>query len=105
MGDNHQEGGHFVVPFNTLRNVAVGLLVLTVLTVATARMHLGALAAPIAFLIAFIKAMLVMSYFMGLKFDAKMNRWIFATGFFFLALLYAFSVMDIWTRVVQTNTL
>ena len=103
--NNHQEGGHFIVPFNTLRNVAIGLLVLTVLTVATAQLHLGWAAAPIAFLIAFIKAMMVMMYFMGLKFDAKLNRLIFAMGFIGLALLYLFCAIDIFTRVIEKSTL
>jgi cytochrome c oxidase subunit 4 len=104
-GHDHQEGGHFVVPFHILRNVAAGLLVLTLLTVVTARMHLGWAAAPIAFLIASIKAYMVMAYFMGLKYDSRMNRWIFATGFFFLAVLYTFCASDIWTRIQQFNTL
>ena len=102
--DNH-EGGHFVVPFQVLQNVAIGLLVLTVLTVATAQLHLGWAAAPIAFLIAFIKAMLVMSYFMGLKFDAMLNRVIFGAGFVFLGVLYIFCATDIWTRILEKSTL
>jgi cytochrome c oxidase subunit 4 len=93
------------LPFSILRNVAVTLLILTVITVATAQLKLGALAAPIAFLIAFIKAMLVMMYFMGLKYDEKLNRMIFATGFIFLALLFAFSAIDIWTRIAQQSPL
>ena len=101
----HQEGGHFVVPYTTLRNVALALLALTVLTVATAQLHLGWAAAPIAFLIAFIKAMLVMAYFMGLKFDAALNRLIFASGFFFLFVFYFFSALDIFTRIKEISTL
>lgn len=101
--DNHDE--HFIIPFSILRNVAVGLLILTVLTVAAARMHLGAFEGPVAFTIAFVKAMLVMSYFMGLKYDTKSNRWIFACGFIFLGLLFFFCSLDIWTRVLELNTL
>jgi cytochrome c oxidase subunit IV len=102
---NSHEGGHFVVPFHILRNVAIALLCLTVLTVATAQLHLGWAAAPIAFLIAFIKAMMVMMYFMGLKFDVVLNRLIFGFGFFFLAVLYIFVGIDIWTRILEKNTL
>lgn len=100
---NNQE--HHIIPFSILRNVAVALLILTVITVATAQLKLGVLAAPIAFLIAFVKAMLVMMYFMGLKYDEKLNRMIFATGFIFLALLFAFSAIDIWTRIAQQSPL
>jgi cytochrome c oxidase subunit 4 len=97
---------HHIIPFSILRNVCVALLVLTVLTVFTARfVHLGILAAPVAFLIAFVKAMLVMMYFMGLKYDTRMNRLIFGCGFFFLGLLALFCVLDIWTRLNVANTL
>lgn len=103
--DKHQEGGHHIIPFQVLGRVCVALLILTALTVATSRLHLGAMAAPVAFLIAFVKAMLVMGYFMGLKYEAKGNKVIFASGFFFLALLFFFSALDIWTRIAQTSTL
>jgi cytochrome c oxidase subunit IV len=107
MGNNHDnhKGGHFIVPFPILRNVACALLALTVLTVATAQLHLGWAAAPIAFLIAFIKAMMVMMYFMGLKFDVVINRIIFGLGFLFLSVLYIFVGIDIWTRIIEKNTL
>lgn len=101
----HSHEEHHVVPFGVLRNVAVGLLILTALTVGASRLHLGVLEAPVAFLIAFIKAMLVMAFFMGLKYDTKLNRIIFATGFFFLAVLFFFSALDIWSRISQTTTL
>lgn len=117
MGSNHNnnnnsaeeklltEGHHFVVPFTALRNVAIALIVLTGLTVFTARLHLGAFAGPIAFLIAGIKAFMVMGWFMGLKFDAKLNRIIFGAGFVFLAILYFFCAVDIYTRVREMSTL
>lgn len=104
MGDSHK-GGHFIVPAKILTNVLLILVVLTVLTVVTAQMHLGALAGPVAFLIAIIKALLVMSYFMGLKYDEKSNRIIFACGFFFLLVLFFFCALDIFTRILQNNTL
>lgn len=97
--------GHFIIPAKTLTNVLLILLVLTGLTVFTARLHLGVLAAPIAFLIAIAKALLVMSYFMGLKYDDKANRIIFSLGFFFLLVLFFFSSLDIYTRILQNNTL
>lgn len=103
QGHSHQE--HHVIPFPVLRNVAVALLALTALTVLASRLHLGAMEAPVAFLIAFVKAMLVMAFFMGLKYDTKLNKVIFASGFFFLALLFFFTALDIWTRVGQSSNL
>lgn len=103
MGNNHNE--HHVIPFSILAKVCVALLVLTVLTVATAQMKLGALAAPVAIVIAVAKALLVMAYFMGLKYDEKSNRIIFSLGFVFLGLLFIFCALDIWTRIAQNSTL
>jgi cytochrome c oxidase subunit 4 len=103
--DHHDHHQHHVIPFAILTRVCFALLMLTALTVATSRMHLGMFAAPVAFLIALVKAMLVMAFFMGLKYDVKANRFIFATGFFFLAVLFFFCALDIYTRVFQGNTL
>lgn len=105
QNNQSQEGGHHIVSTVILGRVCVALLVLTVLTVVTSRMHLGALAAPVAFLIAAVKAFLVMGFFMGLKYDAKSNRLIFATGFFFLGLLFILCFLDIATRVLEISTL
>jgi cytochrome c oxidase subunit 4 len=102
---DNQPGGHHIVPFNILGRVAGALLLLTALTVATSRMHLGAMAAPVAFTIAIAKALLVMGFFMGLKYDVRSNRLIFAAGFFFLLLLFFICALDIYTRVTQGSTL
>ncbi len=96
---------HHVIPFQVLARVAVGLLALTALTVGTSRLHLGIFAAPVAFAIAIAKALLVMGFFMGLKYDVKSNRMIFAAGFFFLLLLFFICALDIYTRVHQVPTL
>ena len=108
MANNHndqQAGGHHIVSSTILGRVAAALLVLTALTVITSRMHLGVLAAPVAFLIAAVKAFLVMAFFMGLKYDAKSNRAIFLAGFAFLALLFFFCALDIYSRVPEVSTL
>lgn len=96
---------HHIIPLKVYLNVAIALYVLTVLTVVFHQMHLGALAAPVAFLIAAVKAALVMLYFMHLKYDNMMNRVNFGSAFFFLLLLFAFSALDIWTRIKAISTL
>jgi cytochrome c oxidase subunit 4 len=103
MAQEHKQ--HHITSSQVLSKTMMALFALTVLTVIMARIHLGAFAAPIAFLIAAIKAFLVMSFFMGLKYDDKSNRIIFASAFFFLAVLFFFSSLDIWTRVVVQSTL
>lgn len=96
---------HHVMPLKTYFKVAGALILLTVLTVVFHEMKMGALAGPVAFLIAAIKASLVLLYFMHLKYDNMTNRVIFGSGFFFLMLLFAFSYVDIWTRITAFSTL
>lgn len=108
MGSNHDKHDpHHIMPFATYMKVAGALFALTFLTVIAYqfRHQFGPLAAPIAFLIAAVKASLVMLYFMHLKYDTWENRVIFACGFIFLAIMFAFSAGDIWTRVFETSTL
>ncbi len=105
MASNHN--AHHVTPMSIYIKVAVALYVLTVLTVVAHYFEhaLGPMAAPVALLIATIKAALVMLFFMGLKYDDNQNRVIFGCGFFFLLLLYFFTVLDIMTRIVHPSTL
>ena len=105
QNDQHQEGGHHIVSTAILARVFAALIGLTALTVFTSRLHLGVFEAPLAFLIAAVKAFLVMGFFMGLKYDTKSNRMIFATGFFFLAVLFFFCFLDISTRIPEIGTL
>jgi cytochrome c oxidase subunit 4 len=112
--NNHSANGHsshgdheeiHVTPFDVYVKVFAALIVLTILTVGFHVMHLGALATPIAFLIASTKAFLVMAWFMHLKHEGTLNRVIFGSGFFFLAVLLAFCLIDILTRVMEVSTL
>lgn len=96
-----------ITPMATYLKVAAALFGLTFLTVIAHNFHveLGAFAAPIAFLIATVKAFLVMLWFMHLKDDKNINRVIFGAGFFFLIVLIFFTVLDMATRVVEVSPL
>jgi cytochrome c oxidase subunit 4 len=111
MGNSDQNhGSHFVISSEILMKTALFLGLMTILTVATAKIHavhafLGVFAGLVAFAIAFFKAMAVMMYFMGLKYDTKLNQIVFGSGFFFLGLLFICCAIDIWTRVQIQSTL
>ena len=96
---------HHVIPFKTYIKVAAALIGLTILTVVCHELHLGVIAGPVAFLIAAVKASLVLLYLMHLKYDNMQNRVIFGSGLIFLLILIGFSALDIWTRVQQLSTL
>ena len=94
-----------IIPYKTYLMVLISLLILTVVTVAAARVDFGALNAYIAMLIASVKAALVLLYFMHLKYDDRSYVVIFFTGIFGLILLYGLSELDIITRVLETDTI
>jgi len=54
--------------------VWIGLLSLTGITIAVAGINLGSLALSVALIIAGIKSMFVMNFFMHVKFDSKIFR-------------------------------
>ena len=104
-GADHGAGSHHIVPFNTYIKVFSTLIFLTFITVLASRFDFGTFNSIVAFAIATVKAVLVASIFMHLKYDDKMNRIIIASAFFFLLVLWFFSILDEMTRVVQHSTL
>lgn len=101
--------GHHIVPFKTYLNVLIVLLVMTGLTVAFAPsvsgIELGIVSTMLAIGIASFKAFLVGAYFMHLKYDDKLFVLLMGTAVFFLILLFAFSVGDIYTRILPASPL
>ena len=69
-------------------------LAFTFITVAVTWFDLGELNLWIAMGIATVKAMLVMLYFMHLRYDSPFNAFIFATGLAFVWLFLAFVMVD-----------
>jgi cytochrome c oxidase subunit 4 len=104
---DHNEPHIHITPMSTYLKVAGALFALTFLTVIAHYFHtaLGPLAGPIAFLIAAVKAVLVILWFMHLKDDSAINRMIFGSGFFFLLLLFVICQVDIWTRIRELSPL
>ncbi len=91
---------HHMIPLKIYIQVLVLLLVLTAITVAAAQVNFGPWNTVIAMAIASIKAGFVLAFFMHLKYDDKLYRVCFGTAIFFLIVLYAFSKLDIVTRIV-----
>ena len=87
-----------VVPVRVYLLVFGALLVLTGLTVWVAFLDWGAWNTPIALTIACTKAVLVILFFMHVKYSGKMT-WLFAVaGFFWLLILLTFTLSDVYTR-------
>src|SRR5262245_23445022 len=107
-GHKHGHGHVIVGPF-TLRSILVLLLMFTVLTVFLAQAEVWAqnyfhIVLPWwvnvfgAMTIAVIKALLVMAFFMQLKYDNPINTVLMCFTFAALAIFLGFSGMDLFNR-------
>ncbi|MGF1508695.1 MAG: cytochrome C oxidase subunit IV family protein [Myxococcota bacterium] len=85
------------VPLNLA--IFAALMMFTALTVWAAFQDFGAWDTPIAFMIAIIKATLVIMFFMHVKYSSKIVMLSAASGFIFLLLMITFPVADRSTRV------
>ena len=93
-----------IVPRITYLYVFGALVILTALTVAAANVNfdqvtgIGALNAIIALTIAIIKAMLVLLFFMHVRYSSRLTWVVVVSGFFWLAILFLFTFSDYLTR-------
>jgi cytochrome c oxidase subunit 4 len=76
----------------------LALMVLTVVTVMTGRMHLPDWGLALALVIASIKGTLVALYFMHLAEHQGASRVVFVTSMLFVGLLLLFTLFDLGTR-------
>ena len=86
---------HHIVPLKLLWGVFGALVILTILTVLTAKfVDLGSFNLTLAIIIALTKATLVVSFFMALKWDNKVNLLILALGCIFVVVFLSFTLFD-----------
>lgn len=78
--------------------IFLSLIVLTVVTVAIARVDLGAWNTPIALAVAGVKATLVILFFMGVKYNTPLTKVVAASGFVWLIILFGITMGDYLTR-------
>ncbi|MSR70024.1 MAG: oxidase [Phycisphaerales bacterium] len=91
--DDHPLVGH-LVPVSTLIATASALLVLTFITVAVRYIDIGEFNVWVAIGIAVVKAALVASFFMHLRWDRPFNLLVFVGCTVFVVLMMAFCVLD-----------
>ncbi len=91
--DAHAEHPH-VVPMKVLLSVWIGLLVLTVVTVAVTKVNLGNFNLWIAMAIATVKASLVVLYFMHMRYDRPFNAMVFISALLVVALFIGIALID-----------
>jgi cytochrome c oxidase subunit IV len=94
--DKHEHSGGMghPVPWPILVGVWIGLMILTVVTVAVTYVDLGALNIIIAMGVATMNATLVVAFFMHLFWDKPLNSVTFLLSVAFVAVFLAFTIID-----------
>lgn len=94
-GHGGHEGFAHTTPLSLLIGILAALLVLTVLTVSVTSIDLGAQGnLVVAMVIATVKAGLVVTYFMHLRWDRLFHLILFLTSVLFLILFLSMSITD-----------
>ena len=78
--------------------ICAALLMLTLLTVGVAYLNLGALNTVIALIIATGKALLVVLFFMHVRYSSRLTWVVVSAGVFWLLVLLVFTLSDYLTR-------
>ena len=87
-----------VVPLSTYFKVFGALVALLVLTVLAAEVHLGYLNTPIAMMIGLAKAILIVLFFMHVRYSPPIVRVFAAAGFLWLGIMFMLTFADVLTR-------
>ena len=97
MDAHEHEGGH-VLGYGFLTGVWVALLVLTGITIAVAQVNLGFLNVVAAMAVASTKALVVILFFMHLKYENKAIKGMVFLAFLILAICIGFTFFDLAYR-------
>src|SRR5687767_10220991 len=101
---NQDPHGEFHVSMATYNMVFLALMVGLVVTVWAAFINLGPLNMPVAMLIATSKAVLVVLYFMHVKFASRLTKVFVAATMVWLAIMFVMTFMDYFSRDWLSNS-
>lgn len=96
MEEHNQQ--HHILSIKTATTVLVLLIVLTAVTVAVSRINLGYYNVVAALTVATCKSLLVITFFMHMKYENKMFRLIVFLCFLILAIFIGMSFFDVAYR-------
>jgi len=89
---------HHIVPVRIYLTIILTLMVLTAITVGVAFVDLGFLNTVVAISIAVVKALLVVMFFMHLKYSARVLWLVAGAGLAWFVLMVALTLSDFRTR-------
>ena len=95
--EEHEHHHHIVSPMVYLTIVGI-LLVMTGLTVAASYVEMGMFNPVVALAIAAFKMILVVLFFMHVKYSTKLTKLTVGAGLFTFLILVGMTLSDYWTR-------
>jgi cytochrome c oxidase subunit IV len=98
----HVQGQHHVVPVKIYYGIFAILLVLTGVTVAVSYIDLGRLNTVAAVAIACFKALIVVLYFMHVKYSTRLIKLTVIAGLYWLGIIFVLTLGDYLTRAWGT---
>src|SRR5687768_10521952 len=90
-----------VVPIPVYLAVFAALMILTVVTVVAARQDFGAFNTVVALAIAITKGLLVVLFFMHVKYSPKLIGLVVASAFLWLAILLGITLSDYYAPLME----
>jgi cytochrome c oxidase subunit 4 len=96
---------HHVAPVSLYLVIFGALMVGTILTVVVAKFDLGALNNIVMLTVACAKALLVVLYFMHVRWGTRLTWVVAASGFFWLLILFGLTMSDYMSRGWVAGTL
>ncbi|MDO9308521.1 MAG: cytochrome C oxidase subunit IV family protein [Deltaproteobacteria bacterium] len=94
--DRHEQ--HHIIGYRKLTGIWLVLLILTALTVAITRVELGGYKVIAALTIACAKAGLVIVFFMHMKYEGRLLRWLLFLALVTLAIFIGLTFFDVLYR-------
>ena len=100
MADHHAEPDpmHHVTPKSMYFVIFAALMVLTATTTGIAYLDLGVFNTPVALVIAFFKATLVILFFMHVKYSTRLTWTVVIGAFLWLAIMFVLMFADYMSR-------
>ena len=97
--------GHHVAPISLYLTIFGALMIGTILTVVVAKFDLGPLNNIVMLTVACAKALLVVLFFMHVRWGSRLTWVVAASGFFWLLILFGLTMSDYMSRGWIAGTL
>ena len=97
--EDHADHTHHVVPLSVYFMVYAALLVLLVVTYLVSKIELGPFNIVVAMTIAVIKMVLIVLFFMHIRWSSLMVRYFAGAALFWLGILFVLTLNDYFSRL------